>query len=314
MTLFHWLKSNSCVASCLSFLAISNFIVVNPAQAFSFTLTNTDFETDSTSGWSTVGDVTTIGANEVSADGTSVDPAEGNFQAVITNTFDSRVDDVDNSDNALSFNQSGTDPLDADTSNSTNPGNDVQTQLGLPLSAFSIDRNPEISGFPRTSKEGSAIYQDFDVTLDPGESGFEITFNWAFLTNDGTTALGNQDFAFLSVYDTNLTPGAIEVLADSSGSISEPTASNNFVQGNTTNYSTSNPYTFSVDGLTPGQTYNYRIALGVIDVDGSDRSSALLVDNFQIQPVPFKFSPGLGLVFMASLIGVDRLRRQFQQK
>ena len=314
MTLSNFLKSNSRLASLFGFLAISNFVVINSAEAFSVTLTNRDFETGSTTGWSMAGDVDVIGSGIVSADGVNIDPIQGSFQAIITNAYNSQVDDVDNLDNPLSFNQSGTDPLDADTNDDTaDPGNDLQIELGLPTSAFSIDRNPVISGNPRTSKEGSAIYQDFTVTLGAGETGFDISFNFAFLTNDGATAFGNQDFAFLSVYNTDLTPDDIEVLADSSGSISDPTGSNNFVQGDTTYYNTSNPYTFSVNGLTSEQMYNYRIALGVIDVDSSDRSSALLVDNFQIQPVPFKFSPGLGLVLMTGCLGLDQLRRRSQQ-
>lgn len=315
MVLSNLLKFNSRLASLFGLLAISNFVVVNSVEAFSVTLTNLDFETGSTSGWSTAGDVDVIGSNEVQANGSFINPVSpGSNQAIITNAYNSRVDDVDNLDNALSFNQSTIDPLDADTNDDTaDPGNELQTALGLPTSAFSIERNPVIAGNPRTSKEGSAIYQDFTVTLGAGETGFDISFNYAFLTNDGATVFGNQDFAFLSVYDTTSTPGDIEILADSSGSISDPTASNNFVQGDTTYYSTSNPYTFSVNGLTPEQMYNYRIAVGVIDVDNSDRSSALLVDNFQVQPVPFAFSPGLGLVLMIGLLGIDQLRRRFQQ-
>ena len=266
--------SNCRLASFLGFLALSNFVFINSAKAFSVTLNNPDFNT-STTGWQTVGDVTTIGSNVIRANGNFINPTSSSNQAIITNAFNSRVDDANSSGDSLNFNQSGTDPSDADTSTSTNGGNDVQTELGLPLSAFSIDRNPPQTDNPRTSKEGSAIYQDFTVTLDAGETGFDINFNWAYLTNDGTsTALGNgnQDFAFLSVYNTNETPGAIEVLADSSGAITAPSASNNFVQGNTTYYSEGNLYTYSVDGLTPGQPYNYQMALGVIDVDGSDRS------------------------------------------
>ncbi|VEP12765.1 conserved exported hypothetical protein [Hyella patelloides LEGE 07179] len=316
MTLSHFIKSSSRVASLVGCLALSNLTNVNSAEAFSVTLTNTDFET-STTGWQTVGDVTTIGSNAVQANGVNINPiAPGSNQAIITNAYNSRTDDVNSSGGSLSFNQSGTDPLDADTSTTTNPGSDVQTELGLPLSAFSIERNPSQPGNPRTSKEGSAIYQDFTVNLDAGETGFEISFNWAYLTNDGTTSFGNQDFAFLSVYDTASSSGAIEVLADSSGTITAANASNNFVQGDTTYYSDSNTYTYTVNGLESEQAYTYRIALGTIDVDGSDRSSALLVDNFQVDAaaVPFEFSPIAGFGLVAGFIGFANFRRRLKQR
>ena len=59
--------------------------------------------------------------------------------------------------------------------------------------------------------------------------------------------------------------------------------------------------------LTPG---NYRVGFGVVDVDGTDRSSALLVDNFDMREVPFEFSPSTGLLLIASFWGINYFRRR----
>jgi hypothetical protein len=307
MFLYHFTKSGSRVASILGFLAISNIVLVNSADAFSATFSNGGFE-NSTTGWSTIGDVTTKGSID------NISPISGSSQAIITNAHSSRTDDVNGSGNSLSFNQSGTNPVDADTITTNHTGNDLQTSFGLSTDALSIDRNPVVTGNPRTSKEGSGIYQDIPITISSddvtnGKNGFKISFNWAYLTNDGKSSLlGNQDFAFLSVYNTSSSPGAINVLSDSLGTITAPSASNNFVHENTTYYSASNPYTYSVNSLAAG-SYTYRVGFGVVDVDGSDLSSALLVDNFNVEEVPFEFSPSLGLGIVAVIFGCDRLRR-----
>ena len=46
----------------------------------------------------------------------------------------------------------------------------------------------------------------------------------------------------------------------------------------------------------------------------SDRSSALLVDNFNVEEIPFEFSPSLGLGIVAVIFGCDRLRRKLKSK
>ncbi len=66
-------------------------------------------------------------------------------------------------------------------------------------------------------------------------------------------------------------------------------------------------------GLTAG-TYNYRVAYGVVDVDSVDRSSALLIDDFTVQQVPFKFSPTAGIALVLGLFGCDQLRRRMKMK
>lgn len=81
---------------------------------------------------------------------------------------------------------------------------------------------------------------------------------------------------------------------------------------NGTSYATNtNPYqSRSVQRtLAPG---TYQIGFGVVDVDGSGNSSAFLLDNFDAQAVPFDFSPTAGLVSVASIFGLSRLRRKFR--
>ena len=136
---------------------------------------------------------------------------------------------------------------------------------------------------------------------------FTINFDWNFLTNDGADLLGDQDFAFVSITGDNLEE--IYILEDSTGPI--PTVG----AGATDFANPTVPYTAyvseelaltSIDGVTPG---TYRVGFGVIDVDGTDRSSALLVDNFALREVPFDFSPGLGLLLMSGLFGINYFRR-----
>ena len=62
--------------------------------------------------------------------------------------------------------------------------------------------------------------------------------------------------------------------------------------------------------LEPG---TYIIGAGIVDVDGTGLSSGLLVDNFEVQEVPFDFSATTGLGFVASLFGLSRLRRRLKR-
>lgn len=304
---------------------MGNFILTNGAYAFNVTFSNGDFETDLTTGWSTIGDVTrSTGIDDVN-------PIGGSNQAIITNSY--KIEGDRDDDNGFTFNQSGTNPVDADTITNNHTGDDLQTFLGLATNDLSIARSPEVPDFPRTSKEGSGMYQDIEVTISPddvnnGTNNFQISFNWAYLTNDGqetTYGLGNQDFSFISLLndpnpsgsvnatDSNYVTANITVLGDSDQtSITQPTGDDDFVQpAITTNYNISNPETFAVTGLAAG-TYSYRVGFGVVDVDGVDRSSALLLDEFNVQQVDFKFSPGLGLLIIGVMIGCDLLRRRLK--
>ncbi len=333
MFLFNFTKSISKFATSLSLVTVSNLILINSASAFSVTFQNGSFESaiggGSQNGWNTIGDVTTTGTID------GIDPTNLTKQAIITTGYvkgnyadpiGNRNDDSNSSLNqSFTFNQSFTNPVSADTNNPS--GDLLQQHFGFNTDAFSIDRNPAIANNPRTSKEGSGMYQDFSVTLGAGETSFTVAFDWAFLTNDGTTSDGGeQDFAFWSLgqYDsgtdtyntafssTGNPDNQITVLRSSSGTISSPSTTNDYVYDYDYDAVGNERYTYTVSGLDPEQTYNYRLGYGVVDVDGYDRTSALLIDNVEV--IPFEFSPALGLISVASLFGLSRLRRKLQQQ
>ena len=161
------------------------------------------------------------------------------------------------------------------------------------------------------------MYQDIvvDITADDvanNANNFAISFNWAFLTNDGTTAdFGNQDYSFVSIHNLNDAPGAITLLGDSDQSINAPSGDDSYYYADTAKYSEGNVYTQSVTGLAQG-THTYRVGFGVVDVGSYDRSSALLLDNFAVQQqVPFAFSPTLGFGLIGTIFG---LRKFYQSR
>ncbi|MDJ0536921.1 MAG: hypothetical protein QNJ70_31290 [Xenococcaceae cyanobacterium MO_207.B15] len=323
------LKNQAFYLKTLLFLALSNFIAVNPVEAFSITFDNSGFEGTGSGGftsWNTTGDTS------VQSTFQTISPTAGSYQALITNSCpataetlcqgstssDGRNDDDPRSVGA--FNYSGNDQISADVKNPA-----LQNFFGLSANDFSIAREGgSLSGF-RTAKEGSGIYQDITIEIsqsdvDSGMNAFQLSFNYAYLTNDGqSTLFGDQDFAFftLGLYDSGTdtyTPtlnsgDAIEVLADSGDTLSSPT-SDSFIYQDTNSYVPGNEYNYSITGLDAG-TYTYRLGYGVVDVDNTGRSSALLLDNLQIsQDVPFEFSPGLGLGIVFTLILADRVRRK----
>lgn len=334
MFLFRSTKSFSTIAGTLGLISVSNLIVVNSANAFSVTLQNGSFEnsivgSNPTGGWNTYGDVTTTGTID------SISPTNLVNQAILTTgyidgTYNVDGEDIDRrDDNGFNFNQTSQNAGEPDTnpvSADTNPNTDVlQESLGLGTNALSINRStPQLNNLygPRTSKEGSGMYQQFNVTIAPNDDSFTVNFDWAYLTNDGTTTFGEQDFAFWSlglvdgttgyttVFENTGNPGdEIIVLDSSGGTISSPTASNDYVEG--VDYSTNGTYSYTVNNLTPG-TYTYRLGYGVVDVDGLDRTSALLIDNIEI--VPFEFSPNIGIGLMLGFIGINKLRRKHNSK
>jgi hypothetical protein len=182
----------------------------------------------------------------------------------------------------------------------------LQEFLGLSDNSLSIARqNGSISG-TRTPKEGSGFKQTFEVT---GSDLFSIDFQWNYLTNDGgDTILGDQDFAFFTLYNQNDPVASRTVIPLNHSTGTTPT-----LASNSTSFATSSGYsTYNYSGsLSPG---TYTLGFGVVDADGSDRSSGLLVDNVNVRAVPFEFSPSLGLGIVAVIFGCDRLRRQIKFK
>ncbi|AFZ37588.1 hypothetical protein Sta7437_4111 [Stanieria cyanosphaera PCC 7437] len=311
------------ITSIASFLGLTNIIIVSPTQAYSVTFSNGDFEepVDFSNGFGDGWE----GAGNISLQGTysSVAPYNAN-QAVITTACPNTIqtgecldDDGDtlprNDDSPTpvgTFNVSGEDQISASLENTNN----LQSILGLSDNAFSIYRKiggvtyDGTNGNPvlrRTPKEGSAIYQDITIGNDGDPIDFFIKFNWDFLTNDGAGDLGNKDYGFISITSSSGYE-QVFVLEDSTGNIPTLDSNDTDFATNTDPYAA---YTSSNLTLTPG---TYRVGFGVIDVDGVSNSSALLVDNFNVQQVPFEFSPTLGLFIIGGLFGCGRLRSRFQ--
>ncbi len=295
------------IASTIGFLALSNLISVDAAGAVSTTLTNGGFESNY-SGWTTTGDTTVQQAFQ------GINAPTGSNHALITTAcpstafasgecFDTRSTSTPRNDDsptpAGTFNKSGNDQISASINTP-----DLQTFLGLSPNALSIPRaGGQISG-TRTAKEGSAIKQQFTVTKG---GQLQLNFKWDYLTNDGgNSILGDQDFAFWTFYRTDSDPNTriINTLASTTGSAPALTSSST-AYGNVGGYKTSSFF----DAVTPG---NYVLGFGVVDVDGTDGSSALLVDD--VKAIPFELSPSLGLGIAIGMFGLDHLRRNLKNK
>jgi hypothetical protein len=272
----------------LGFAALAG-MVANPAHASS--LVNGSFESGFT-GWSTIGDVSTTGVFNV------ISPTEGSNQALLTTANTTLFDDIIGAPGA--YNYSGISAADA---RSNSP--DLQTFLGLSPTALNFTGAAPFN-FPHDSKEGSAIKQS--ITLHTEST---ISFNWSFLTNDGAPLFPGdpRDTAFVTLYSTNsdLASRTIEVLRQS-----EPVPPTGFYP-TTPNGSTfqlaEGIFTFNSGLLAAGE---YHLGIGVYDVDGTDKTSALLVDNVRITPaVPATPEPLsiLGTV-LAVGIGLQAKRRQ----
>ncbi len=303
--MFNPMKNLTLIASTIGFLTVGNLIFIDTATAFSVTFSggveNLSFE-NQYNGWTTVGDTT------VQSTFQTIAPQGGTSQALITNACHDCVDNgsIRNDDShvnatASTFNYSDTNPITA----SVEQTNNLQSQLGISDNALSINaklNGSDIDGVYRTPKEGSAILSD-SFTID---EQFRISFDWNYLTNDGASTLGNQDFSFVTITGTETaSSNLVELvipLGDSSSTIPNTTSSN-FAE--TTGYST---YTSNV--LAAG---TYQVGFGVVDIDGVERSSGLLVDNVQFnQEVPFEFSPTAGLVLVTGVMGIRQLSHKLR--
>ena len=302
--MFSPMKNVTRIASTISLVTFGSLLFIDAANAFSITfgggVENLGFE-DQFNGWTTTGDAT------VQSTFQTISPQGGSSQALITNACHNCVDNgsIRNDDShvnatASTFNYSDTNPITA----SVEQTNNLQSQLGISDNALSINaklNGSDITGVYRTPKEGSAILSDSFTTDDQ----FRISFDWNYLTNDGASTLGNQDFSFLVIRGTT-TSGTVEqiiTLGDSSGSIPNTTSSN-FAE--TTGYDT-----YTSDVLAAG---TYQVGFGVVDIDNVDYSSALLVDEIYLtQEIPFEFSPTLGLLIFGGMVGCALVRSKLRQ-
>ena len=296
------------ILSLFTLASLANIVTSTSVSSMNVIL-NSGFE-DDFNNWNNIGDTSIQNTFQ------GISPLGGNNQALITTScpdspfasgecFDTqnptnfRQDDPNGGIDDRTFNFSGLDQADANGNNFGQSSN-LQTFLGLGANSLNLPRTGGSISGNRTPKEGSAIQQT--VTLD--EPGI-ITFNWNYLTNDGTHPLfGNQDFSFVTIYGdgSNLTERQVEILGDSTGSITTPIA-----PGQTSFEKESGYQFFSSELLPPG---TYVVGAGVVDVDGTGISSGLLIDNFAVVPFDFTATTGLGLV--AGLFGLSRLRRRWK--
>ena len=300
-----------------------NIFCSNPVRAYSLTFDNGDFETtgdalDNGTGWEG------FGSADIRGTYSSVSPFDTRQGVVTTGCpstiqtgecFDSDGDGQPRNDDfptdAGTYNLQGQDLFSASPEATGN----LQTSLGLSNNALSFQR--EINGTPlfdtngdplyKLPKEGSAIYQDITIT-DDGSSvnDFVLSFDWDFATNDGSGDLGGKDFGFFSISGNGFEE--VFVLEESTGDIATINSGDTDFAYNDSSYSS---YTTDPLALSAG---TYRVGFGVVDADGVSYSSGLLFDNFTAREVPFEFSPSLGLISMASIFSLMRLRRQLKKQ
>ncbi|MEM9271476.1 MAG: hypothetical protein AAGA80_00745 [Cyanobacteria bacterium P01_F01_bin.143] len=312
------------LVSLLSFISLSSLLSISPAQAFTVTFENTDFESDF-DGWTTTGDTSiqqdfenqlqyinkqaliNTGCPDIAFfSGECFDQQD---ESRTTARNDDSTNAGSESSGSSQFNFSGNDQVSADGQDATGVFSftNLQDFLGLDQNALNINRENGLLSGTRTPKEGSAIRQTITVDED-----FTLSFNWHFLTNDSNNAtFGDQDYGFVTIYDTSSTidTRTINVLADAGAGLS--TSDTSFTSGTNTGGNGLSDYDLYSTTLPAG---TYVVGLGVVDVDGVGDTSGLFVDNFQIQEVPFEFSPTVGIAFVLGLFGCDRLRRRMKSQ
>lgn len=198
------------------------------------------------------------------------------------------------------YNFSGSDQYDANAE--TTNGSSLQSALGLDFNALNIPAQAGstiIEGGSRLPKEGSGMVLDGVISAD---HEFQISFNWNYLTNDGQDEdYGNSDYGFVVIYETSSDiSNRIPIVLGDSDAAAFPT-----IGATDTSYALSTSGSYISEALPAG---DYFVGFGVVDAYGVGRSSALLVDDFLTQEVPFDFTPTTGLGIVAGLIAFKRLR------
>ncbi|EAZ90655.1 hypothetical protein [Crocosphaera chwakensis] len=197
-------------------------------------------------------------------------PLFGNSQALLT-TASLEQDDFPSPSGTFNF--SGNPAV------STGSPSTLETALGL--SAGALDMSPFLQSF-----EGSAIVQSFTV-----EEGETISFSWNFLTNDSDsdspfTPGSPRDYAFIVLDGTIITP-----LADTSSPL---LSSSSTIFSRETGFQT-----FTSTPLSAGV---HTLGIGIVDIQDTASTSALLIDAPQETPVSTpEPTSKLGLFLLATL-------------
>lgn len=299
MSMSAFIKHCTRAASIIGLLGVSTLVSMEPARAL---LKSGSFETGDFSGWDTAGDTSIQGNFQ------GIAPPEGSSQAVLSTAcpgtafssgecFDTNAPDQPRNDDPGNspgtFNFSGNDQFDA---NAENFPNNLQGFLGLGPNALNIPREGGIPGL-RLPKEGSAIKQTFTA-----EAPFQLSFEWNLLTNDVTGSGNSRDLAFATIYESTSTQENRQIINLNETITTLDSSSTTFAQEN------------GYQSFTSSQTYSpgtYTLGFGVVDIDGVDTSSALMVDSVE---VPFEGAPGVGLGVFAGVVGLHHLWRKRQQK
>lgn len=156
------------------------------------------------------------------------------------------------------------------------------------------------SGAPAAQAAPSPELQDFlgitDDALDIGGRAFEgsanqntvsvtagdvFSFNYNFRTSEKAYSPTLNDFAFFLVNNTVFKLADINDASNPSTPFNSETGVNSYT------------YNFSAPG-------DYNLAFGVVDIDDYSGTSALQISNANIQPVPFEFSPRLGILALGA--------------
>lgn len=166
--------------------------------------------------------------------------------------------------------------------NSSAPAASIERFLGLTRGSLSTLGNGVANG-------GAAIKQTFTAS-----AGDVVSFDWNFLTDEGTPNARNNDFAFFSL--TGLTE-----LADTNVSFVDSLSPFREETGyQTTSYN-----------ITTSGTYT--LGLGVLNSGDRKVQSGLLVDNVSSEPVPEPASM-LGILAFGALGGKKLLKRRQQKQ
>ena len=153
--------------------------------------------------------------------------------------------------------------------------------------------------------EGSAIKRQFTAN-----AGDVLTFDWNFLT-DAILPEADNDFAFYTISPSPTDSSSFSLIELADIGYPDGTASG-FEEVNLRRTRQTNFQRLRIE--IPGDG-SYTLGLGVVDVNGPLVDSELLVDNVALSstPVPFEFSPGLGILALGACSAMARLKNQVQK-